>query len=448
MERLRIHALSRREFLQESALASALGWSLFAGSRAAAEPAPVEPLVQNEEPLRIGIIGPGSQGIFDLSKAIRVPGVQCVAACDVLDVHLKRVQQVAQIPDNSLYTDYRRLLDRKDIQAVLITTPLVLHAPMTIDALNAGKHVFVEKQMAYTIEEAKEMARTAQRVKKVLQVGHHRASSIGYNHAYEMIAKKKVCGRITHIRAQWNRNGDWRRKIPQGAQIVGGKEFWGDLEHLINWRLYKRSSHGLMAELGGHQVHVTNWFLNAPPVAVMGVGGIDYWKDGRDIWDNVQCIYEYPDGVKLTYQSLTTNQFDGFQEQFMGDKGTLITTLGDKNMDKGFLYQEPKADTLEWAQFAAKEKGAGGKTGLVLNAAATKKLSTGAKIGETTLATTGADKDAYDLQFYNWAASIREGKRIFCDALEGLRCTVAIVKANEAMEKQTRIEITPDMYTI
>lgn len=443
MFHFRVPTISRREFLQESALAATLG--LAAEETAFAQDTSVK---GSAEPLNIGIVGPGSQGQFDLKKAIKVPGVQCVAACDILDLNLNAAQNIAKIPDDGLYTDYRRLLDRKDIQAVMITVPLPLHARIAIDAMNAGKHVFCEKLMAYTIEEAREMARTAKRTGKILQVGHQRASSIGYNHAYELLNKKEVCGKVTHVRAQWNRNGAWRRSLPGQAKILAGREYWRDLEHLVNWRLYKRTSHGLMAELGSHQIHVTNWFLNSVPKSVMGVAGIDYWKDGRDVWDNVQCIYEYANGVKVTYQSLTTNQFDGFQEEFMGDKGTLITTVGDGNTDKGLLYREPKAETLDWAQFTTKEKGSNGKEGMVLNASATKKLNTGAKIGETTLNTAADGKDAYDMHFHNWAASIREGKRVYCDYMEAYRSAVAIIKANEAMEKNTRIEIPAHLYEI
>ncbi|SRR5579884_772596 len=445
MERFRINALSRREFLQESALAAAaLG---FGAGWAGADEKPQTAAETKAEPLRIGIIGPGSQGQFDLRKAIRVPGVQCVAVCDIFEPNLNAAKRIAQVHDDSAYSDYRRLLDRKDVQAVLVTVPLPLHAHIAIDALEAGKHVFCEKLMAYTVEDAKKMARTAKRTGKVLQIGHQRASSVGYNHAYELLNSKKVCGRITHVRAQWNRNGSWRRSIPKG-QILAGLDYWRDPEHLVNWRLYKRTSQGLMAELGSHQIQVVNWFLNAAPSAVMGVGGVDYWKDGRDVWDNVQVIYEYPNGVKVTYQSLTTNQFDGFQEQFMGDKGTLITTVGDHGEDKGLLYREPKAETLDWAQYTEKEKDANGKVGIILNASATKKLKTGARIGETTLATSADGKDAYDLQFYNWAASIREGKPIYCDAEVGLRTAVAILKANEAIVRQTRVVIPEELYTI
>src|SRR5581483_8099902 len=221
MERFRIHALSRREFLQESALAAAAIGLGFAGSSAGAEETAPAADAPKTEPLRIGIIGPGSQGQFDLRKVLRVPGVQCVAVCDIFEPNLNAAKKIAQVHDDSAYSDYRRLLDRKDVQAVMVTVPLPLHARIAIDAMEAGKHVFCEKLMAYSIEDAKKMARTARRTGKVLQIGHQRASSIGYNHAYELLNSKKVCGRVTHIRAQWNRNGSWRRSLPPG-QILDG----------------------------------------------------------------------------------------------------------------------------------------------------------------------------------------------------------------------------------
>lgn len=448
MQTYRIGALSRREFLQESALAAAsLGLAEgAAAAHAQSAPAPGQS-APAAEPLRIGIIGPGSQGQFDLRKAIRVPGVRCIAVCDIFEPNLNAGKRIAQVDADSAYTDYRRLLDRKDIAAVMVTVPLALHARIAIDAMDAGKHVFCEKLMAYTIEDAQKMARTAKRTGRILQIGHQRASSVGYNHAYDLLTNKKVCGKVTHVRSQWNRNGSWRRSLPDG-RILGDRDYWRDEEHLVNWRLYKRTSQGLMAELGSHQLQVVNWFLGQTPSAVVGVAGLDYWKDGRDIWDNVQCIFEYAGGQKATYQSLTTNQFDGFQEEFMGDKGTMITTLGDHNEDRGLLYREPRAETLDWAEYTHTEKGPNGKTAIVLDASATKKLQTGVKIGEQTLATAAEGKDAYDLEFYNWAASIREGKPVCCGPEIGLQTAVTIIKANEAMERRIRLEIPQELYSI
>ncbi len=132
----------------------------------------------------------------------------------------------------------------------------------------------------------------------------------------------------------------------------------------------------------------------------------------------------------------------------MGDKGTLITTVSDNGLDKGLLYREPKAETLDWAEYTEKEKGPNGKEGIVLNASATKKLQTGVKIGGETLPTDGDNKDGYDMEFFNWAASIREGKPVYCDAEVGYKTAVAIIKANEAIQRQTRVVIPDELYSL
>ena len=441
--RYRVHAVSRREFLQESAACTAGAFAFLAANPSLAE----RRLGGSVAPLRIASIGPGSQGQFDLRKAIAIPGVRCVAVCDIFEPNLNRARQITQLDESDAVSDYRRVLDRSDVDAVLVTVPLPLHAEIAIAALEAGKHVFCEKLMAYSLPDARRMANAARRSGKVLQIGHQRASSVGYNHAWDLLVNKKVCGRVTHVRAQWNRNGSWRRTLPKG-RILGDSGFWHDEEHLVNWRLYRRTSQGLMAELASHQVQVVNWFLNAVPTAVVGMAGLDYWKDGRDIWDNVQCIFEYPGGVKLTYQSICTNQFDGFSEEFMGDQGTLITTLGPGNHAMGLLYREPRAETLDWAKYAQTEKDSHGHVGVVLDASATKKLDTGVHIGREQLPASASGKDAYDLELYNWAASIREGKPVVCGPQVGFNTAVAILTANEAMQKGTRIAIPADAYQL
>ena len=401
---------------------------------------------ENHEPLRVGLIGCGGQGLYNWERLRRVPGVSCVAACDVYDLNLRKAQAVLELPGSRCYSDYRKLLEQPDLDAVLIATPPTLHAPITISALESGRHVFCEKLMATEIEDAKAMVRAARRTGKILQIGHQRAASPGYRHACRLLRDENACGKITHVRAHWNRNGSWRRSVPPDGTILSDADYWRDAEHLVNWRLYNRASGGLMAELGSHQIHIVNWFLNAVPTAVMGVGSVEYWRDGRDVWDNVQCIFEYPDGVIATYQSLTTNQFDGFQEEFMGDRGTLITTVGDDGIDRGWLYREPQAERLEWEEYALKQAGVYGREGIVLNAGASARLATGAKLDAQELQTQGDPRDAYEWQFIRWAASIREGAPVSCDALEGLRTAVPILKANEAMRLKTRLEIPASLY--
>ena len=424
--------VTRRGFLQGSAtIATALGLTYHEAVIAQERRAEA---LKETRPVNCAFVGVGSQGTHDLKRALSVPGVKMVALCDIYEPNLKRA--LALCPDAKGYVDYREILHRKDVEAVLVATPLFAHAPVTIDALKAGKHVFCEKMMAYSIEDAKRMARAAIAGKRVLQIGHQRRSNLIYNHGWELLNKAKVCGKITHIRAQWNRNGSWRR-LPVPADTTD--RHW-------NWRLYKEYSQGLMAELGTHQIHVANWYLDEAPCAVVGIGGIDYWKDGRTVFDNVEVIYEYPSKVRLNYTSLTTNQYDGFYEQFMGKDGTLIVS----QETGGQYYREPTSRAEEWMKDPAnKQTGARGQTGLKLDPEATKKLGvTGTKVGEKVITGTVTGKDDYLLEMEDFFSSVRTGAPVSCGWKDGLRAAVAGIRANEAMTKKVRIEIPASDYTL
>jgi len=388
---------------------------------------------KDARPVNCGFVGVGSQGTMMLKRALSVPGVRFTGICDIYEPNLKRA--LALTPGAKGYKDYRSLLERKDIEAVLIATPLYVHSAVAVAALKAGKHVFCEKMMAYSIEEAKRMARAAVAGKRMLQIGHQRRSNLIYNHGWELINKARVCGKVTHVRAQWNRNGSWRRPVPKDTD----DRHW-------NWRLYKDLSQGLMAELGTHQIHVANWYLREAPSAVVGIGGINYWKDGRTVFDNVEVVFEYPSGAKLNYTSLTTNQYDGFYEQFMGKDGTLVVS----QETGGQYYREPTAEMEAWMKDPAqKQTGARGQAGLKLDPEATKKLgTTGAKVGEKTIRGSVEGKDDYLLEMEDFFASLRTGAPVMCDWRDGLRACVAAVRANEAMTKRTRIEIPKSDYII
>jgi len=314
--------VSRREFLKAAS-------GVTAGSALARAGAPAILDAQTlRDPVRFGIIGTGTEGCTLLKFLTTIPEGYGIANCDIYPPNLKKgVETIATDP--ATYVDYRRMLERKDMDAVLIATPLNLHARMVVDALDAGKHVFVEKTM-YFKEEEGEMIRAAaaRHPDRVLQVGLQRRSSVLYQVAIEMI-RKGALGKVMFVRAQWHRNNDWRRPVPDPKY-----------ERLINWRMYKEYSGGLLAELASHQVDVTNWAFGAEPVSVFATGGIDYWKDGRETGDNVEAIYEYPEGRKLVWTSILYNAHLGFNEQIMGDQGTLIITLG-----SGMYYREAVAKT-------------------------------------------------------------------------------------------------------
>ena len=313
--------VTRREFLKTATVAAASVLPAAGAPAIIADPGP-------SDAVRYGMIGTGTEGCTLLKFLTTIPEGRCLATCDIYPPNLKKgVETIGNNPHT--YEDYRLLLDRKDIDAVMICTPLHLHAQMTIDALNAGKHVFVEKSMFFKEEEEKPIrAAAAAHAKQVLQVGLQRRSSVLYNVAMEMI-RKGALGKITFVRAHWHRNSDWRRPVPEPKY-----------ERLINWRMYREYSGGLMAELASHQIDVANWAVGAEPVSVIGTGGIDYWKDGRETCDNVQAIFEYPGGQKLVFTSILSNGHYGFQEQIMGDQGTLEITVG-----KGLYYREKVAKT-------------------------------------------------------------------------------------------------------
>ena len=180
------------------------------------------------------------------------------------------------------------MLDRVGPDALVIATPLFQHFPMAMEAVGRGLAVFVEKTMCGTIDEARQLAEAAESRGVVFQVGLQRRSNAIYRQAAAMV-EAGMLGRIAAIRAQWTRHDSWRRPVP----VPRDHPDWPALERRLNWRLYRETSRGLMTELASHQLDVANWVLGIPPRRALGSGGIDYWRDGREVFDNVDCIYEY-----------------------------------------------------------------------------------------------------------------------------------------------------------
>jgi predicted dehydrogenase len=263
--------------------------------------------------VRVGLIGSGSRGCYHLEnlKSLEATNnIQIVAICDNYAPHLNDGLKIAKGTAKG-FSDYRKLLEMKDLDCVLIVTPLHLHASIAVDAMKAGKHVFCEKSMAKTVEECKLMYDTSIQTGKILQIGHQRCFKPSYIKAIEYIRSGKI-GKVNQIRAWWHRNNDWRRPLPAPG-----------MDRQINWRLYRDYSLGLMTELASHHIQVANWVLGKSPISVMGTGSINFWKDGREVEDNIAVVYSYADGTKFVYDSMISNKFYGLEQQVMGDKGTL-----------------------------------------------------------------------------------------------------------------------------
>src|SRR3984893_138216 len=233
--------------------------------------------------MKYGMIGTGGRGNYLLKHLTKVDNGHCVAVCDLNDEQLNKASATIGTSP-AKYKDYRELLSDKNVEAVLISVPLFEHYEVTKDALQSGKHVFCEKSLVFKPEEVHALrALVPQFPKQVLQVGLHRRYSKFYQLAKEMV-DKGVLGDVTHMHAQWHRNPGW---------VMNG----------FNWRLFKEFSGGLAAELASHQIDIADWIFGATPEWVIGVGGLDTWHDGRDVYDNIQLIYKYPKKQTLVYSS-------------------------------------------------------------------------------------------------------------------------------------------------
>ena len=333
--------ISRREFLKNIGMTGA-------GVLLAASPwlsAFSEAVNTSNEKCRLGVIGPGSRGRFLMSFLVQNPKVDIVALCDIYQPSIDEALKLA--PKAKVYGDYRELLENNNIDAILVATPLSSHCKIVMDAFDAGKHVFCEKTIGFTMEECFRMYNKHRSTGKIFFTGQQRLFDPRYIKAMEMI-HAGTFGEINAIRTFWYRNGDWRRPVPSA-----------NLERQINWRLYKEYSKGLMTELACHQLQIGSWALNKLPEKVMGQGAITDWKDGREVYDNVSCLYVFDDGVKMTFDSVISNQFYGLEEQIMGNLGTVEPEKGKYYFESippapGFLqmindWENKLFDTLPFA---------------------------------------------------------------------------------------------------
>ena len=448
--------VSRRDFVKSATAVTA--------AVAAAEVAEGFPFIQKvkaaNDQVQFGMIGTGSRGTYLLKHLKGIDNGRCVALCDDWDLHLKQgIETIGTNPKG--YLDYRELLADKNVDAVLVTTPLYLHFPITKDVLLAGKHVFCEKSLVHKPEEVHALrALKAQYPKQVLQTGLQRRYSMFYATAKQMI-DQGMLGTVTHIRGQWHRNSNQRRPVPDPK-----------LERKINWRMYREYAGGNTAELASHQIDVADWMFGAKPEFVVGVGGIDYYKDGRDVYDNIQLIYQYPGGRKLIYTSISTNSHldllqaerQEFGEIIMGTAGCIEITIGDDNHPATALwYREPKPIT---APEVTKGKQEVIKAGATMTTAAASKgvplplpgdmmnpkdsfFSREAKFARRWLASKGIlvpeeDRNPVDVELEDFFNCCKDpvNRKPKADLEIGLSDSTAVILSNLAMDEQRRVPFT------
>jgi len=419
---------NRRDFLKTGSL-GALG--LLAGSAIdlTAQPTPQRATDQPEEPvgppINCAIIGVGAWGRELIGILSATPGAIVHTVCESYPAYLRRATRAA--PDAKTTDDYREVLDDAEVQAVFIATPSHQHREIAIAALEAGKHVYCEAPMATTIEDARAIAKAAQSAEgQIFQVGQQFRAAPQHLHVLQFV-RTGALGTFLSGRAQWNKKESQRRVSPNAER-----------EKELNWRLNRETSLGLIGEIGIHQVDVASWFFNAPPVAVTGFGDTLFWKDGRNVPDTIQAVFEYPNGVNFTYSATLGNSYDLNNEVFQGSDGSIL--LRD---NLAWMFREPDAPLLGWEVYARKDAFFQ-QTGISLVADATKLLAQG--VDPASGAVEG-DAPIYDA-LEDFLNCIRESRKPYASYKEGFEAVVTAVKANEAILEKKRVTYDDQSFEV
>ncbi|HTS11555.1 MAG TPA: Gfo/Idh/MocA family oxidoreductase [Candidatus Limnocylindrales bacterium] len=327
---------SRRTFIKQAALGTAALWV-----------APTSRILGANDRIRVGMIGVGGRGQDLLRQVIAVPNVELVAIADVYTRRWEEARRLA--PKIDAVNDHRALLDRKDIDAVIVASPLHIHARHFLDSLAAGKDLYSEKTMTWSIPEADECLAAAKKSDRVVQIGLQHESSGQLADARKWIADG-LAGKVCSVESWMSRNtphghGQWLRAIPSDcvplnvnwtAFLNGRPDIEFSAFRFINWRLYWEFSGGNVTE---NMVHQISWIMSAldldlPSSACMS-GGIFSEKDGREVPDTISVVFEFPGDKLVTWQSTFSNDRYGLGERLLGSDGTIEHVAGATDMVTG-----------------------------------------------------------------------------------------------------------------
>lgn len=346
---------SRRDFIKlttAATVAAATSTTILAAD----EPRRPE-RVSPSDKIRLGLIGAGGQGMGDTREALKIPGIELVAAADLYDGRLTRAKEIW---GNQLFTtrDYREVLARSDIDAVIIATPDHWHMRISNDAMKAGKDVYCEKPMVQSLEQGKHVIETAQQTNRIFQVGSQRVSSIVYKKAKDLLASGAI-GELNLVECWWDRSsaiGAWQYSIPPDASpaTVDWDRFLGeapkrgfDATRFFRWRNYRDYGTGIAGDLFVHLFSGLHFVVGTTgPTRVMATGGTRYWNDGRDVPDVMLALCDYAKTANTPAFNLVlrvdfasgANESSGFR--FIGSEG-VMTLSGVLTVAKKQRAKEP-----------------------------------------------------------------------------------------------------------
>jgi predicted dehydrogenase len=458
---------SRRNFLKQiTGTTLALGIGPFASY--AAEQKTEERILQYQQKIsandrvNIAVIGMGIMGHNNLSTALKIPGVQLVAACDLYQGRLERVKEVYG-PDIFVTNDYRKILDRKDVDAVIIATTDIWHARITKDALQKGKHVYCEKPMVHHIGEGMGVINAQKASNKTMQVGSQRVSSLVYAKAHELYKAGEI-GKLNMINAVYDRQdalGAWEYTMPTDGSpktvdwdryIAGMPKMPYDAKKFFWWRNYKEFGTGVAGDLFVHLLSGTHVITGSKgPEEIFASGQLCYWKDGRNVPDVMTGIMRYGEtpehsAFQLTLQVNFVSGTGGSEMiQFVGDEGTININGNGLTVHHSIMPKAPGIggwDALSTYPAAMQE---------TLKKQYNEKYSAEDQkrvIKPDIIYKEPKDFDEHLEHHINFFDSVRTGKPVVEDAVFGFRAAAPALACNESYFKKKIIRWDPEQMRI
>jgi len=443
--------VSRRDFIKTSASVG-FGMALAGKSLNGSIHSGLDQSDSGEEELKVGVIGAGAQGRILIESCLRIPGIRLAAVCDIWEYSRRYASRFLKKYGHivNVYEDYRDMLGKeKGLDAVIVATPDWNHAQHANACMQAGLHVYCEKEMSNSLIKARSMVKTAERTGKLLQIGHQRRSNPRYLHAINrLLLENKILGRVSQAYAQWNRAKSdlygWPKNyvIPQNTLEKYG---YASMTHFRNWRWFKKYSGGPIVDLGSHQIDLFPWVFGGNPTSVVASGGADFYKN-REWYDNVMVIYEYatPEGnARALYQVQTATKHGGFYEVFMGENGSLV--MSEVPPKGNWVMREAHAP--EWDSLI--------KEGLLLSEAPPVQMVDTRNIFVDVRVTAEAGrwplpvelaKPAHQPHLENFFNAVRYGTPLSCPAELGYESAVAVLAVNDAVRTRRMIKFRPEQF--
>jgi predicted dehydrogenase len=401
--------------------------------------------------IQIALIGAGGMGLADANTAITVPGVKLIAACDLYDGHLVGAKKIY---GSDIFTtrDYREILQRKDIDAVIVATSDHWHKDISVAAMNNGKAVYCEKPMVHDVSEGSAVVEAQNRNKVVFQVGSQGLSSLGNEKAKELLAAGAI-GKLNYAEGFWARNspgGAWQYPIPADAsdKTVDWKMFLNktstkefDAKRFFRWRCYKDYGTGVSGDLFVHLFSSLHFITNSKgPQKIMAMGGLRYWKDGREVPDILMGMFDYAETPEhpAFNLSLRVNFVDGTADstylRLVGSEGSMNV-----EWDKVTLIRNKSYAAADDPLLATK---------LNVNSPIVYERKKIVEPNTTVFTAEEGYKGAHFDHFSNFFNAIREKKPVIEDALFGYRAAAPALLCNDSYFTDKAVKWDPEKLKV